>query len=116
MIYKYKIKGLKFFGYHGIYNSEQEQGQFFYFDVNYKVNYKKNNFKEIEDVIDYSLICKEIEFIFNSKRYDLLEVLLNDIIKHLKVKFPRLLFKLKVKKESNFMINDLKYVSVSTHD
>ena len=29
MKYRYKIKDLKLFGYHGVYNNEKKDGQFF---------------------------------------------------------------------------------------
>ena len=80
-LFKYKIKNLELFGYHGLYDEEITKGQSFLINVNFTTKYKiqKVNKDNISNVIDYTLIINKIETIFNLKRYNLLETLLNDL-------------------------------------
>ena len=44
MNYKYNINELKIFGYHGVYDDEKENGQFFLINVDFEVIYNKVKF------------------------------------------------------------------------
>ena len=111
MIYKYKIKNLKLFGYHGVFDKEKKKGQYFYININYSATY--NELKDdIATVVDYSVICQDVENVFNNKRYDLLEVLALDIKLHLSKKYTFLDFKIKISKNDDFMDYDLDKITI----
>ena len=53
-MYKYIIKDIKFFGYHGLYDDEIKNGQDFFITVSYQVknknNINKNYFRKKENI------------------------------------------------------------------
>jgi len=75
---KIKINELRLFGYHGLYKEEKENGQEFLISVTVTQDNKPEN-DDISNVIDYSLLVKNIKEIFESKRYNLIESLAVDI-------------------------------------
>ena len=111
-MYKYNIKDIKFFGYHGLYDEEVKNGQDFFITVSYQVKNKNNINIKIEDVLDYSLVVKYINQIFNSKRYVLMENLSKDIYDHLKSKFKIDKLCIEIKKINPIMENKVKYISI----
>ena len=114
-MYKYKIKNLKLFGYHGVYNKERLEGQNFYVDFSFNLYDNLCVEDNLSEVIDYTVICTEIESVFNNKRYRLIESLLNDIKLFFINKYSDISFELTIKKKNKFMDNDLEYISVSVN-
>ena len=112
MKYKYRITSLKLFGYHGVYKTEKKDGQNFYFDIEFNSSYKSYS-DNVDCVIDYSSICDDVKYVFNKRRYNLLETLLADIISFLKNKY-NIEFKVTVKKESKYMEANLDNISISS--
>ena len=110
MIFKYKITNLKLFGYHGVYKEEKTGGQNFYFDIEFSSNYQSIS-DRIDSVIDYSSVCEDIKYVFNKKKYNLLETLLTDITSFLNNKY-NIDFKVTVKKESHYMTANLDNISI----
>ena len=112
MKYKYKIKNLKLFGYHGVFDSEKNNGQDFLLNISYKSQPSSIIGDHISNVIDYSNICKDVESIFNSKRYNLLESLANDIKLNLESKYENTIFSIEIIKSSKHMKFSLDSISV----
>ena len=112
MKYKYKIKNLKLFGYHGVFDSEKNNGQDFLLNISYKSQPPSIIDDHISNVIDYSNICKDVESIFNSKRYNLLESLANDIKLSLESKYENTIFSIEIIKSSKHMKFNLDSISV----
>ena len=112
MKYNYNINKLKLFGYHGLFDEEKNKGQFFYINISYKHKYKSNIQDNIGNVIDYSNICKDVESIFNAKRYNLLESLAKDIKMYLNGKYENSVFKIQIIKSSEYLEFDLDNISV----
>ena len=77
-LYRYKIKNLELFGYHGLYTEEIKNGQIFIINIDYCTSIDINAIQtdDIENVVDYADILSNIKKIFNEKRYNLLESLI----------------------------------------
>tara|TARA_B100000579_G_C22731636_1_gene804543 strand:- start:313 stop:696 length:384 start_codon:yes stop_codon:yes gene_type:complete len=77
-LYRYKIKNLELFGYHGLYTEEIKNGQIFIINIDYctSININAIQTDNIENVVDYVNIISNVKKIFNKKRYNLLESLI----------------------------------------
>jgi len=87
--YTYEIKELELFGNHGLYEDEIKDGQIFVLNIVYTINYSHDvgSDEDIKKIIDYIDVIKEITLLFNVKRYNLMESLLNDLYDGLFKKF-----------------------------
>ena len=96
-IYKYKIKDLTLFGYHGIEPKEIKNGQLFTISLKYFKKIENNLIctDRIDQVINYNDIITKVGEVFNAKRYSLLETLVNDIHDNVISSFD--IYKLQVK-------------------
>ena len=110
-MYKYIIKDIKLFGYHGLYEEEIKNGQNFFITISYNIMNKNNMSDDIQDVLDYSLVIENVKFVFNSKRYVLMENLSKDIYDHLKSKFQVENLSVEIKKINPTLKADVKYIS-----
>ena len=111
---QYKITKIKIFGFHGIHSHEKENGQFFFIDVLFDVDFcEKHKYSDdINDYIDYVDIYNDVKKIFNSKRYNLIETLTFDIFSYIDRKY-KLINKLDVtvKKKNPLNNNEIEKVS-----
>ena len=112
MNYKYNINELKIFGYHGVYDNEKENGQFFLINVDFEVIYNNDINDNIINAIDYSAICDDIVFVFN-KRCDLIETVIDYITSFLENKYENIKFNVSISKEQLSMKHELKNISVA---
>ncbi len=97
MKFRYAIKDLKLFGYHGVYDKEKNDGQFFLINIFFNVDYNCKLDDSIDNVIDYAEICSDIALIFN-KRCNLLETLNLKIKKFLENKYKNVEFEIQITK------------------
>ena len=105
---KITIKNIKFFGYHGIYDKEIKDGQYFYIDLIYSFNLNLDSLEdEIINVQDYTDIVRFLEKTFNKKRYNLMEILVNDLIFHLNNEFDFKYIKLSISKKVNISCDSI---------
>ena len=111
-IFTYNINGLKLFGNHGLYESEKQKGQWFVINVKYSIKYNNKINDSITSVIDYNLLCNDINNVFLSKRFNLLESLLIEIRSYLKIKYPKYTFNIEVQKSNPNTDQDIKSISV----
>ncbi len=69
-----KVRGLKIFAYHGVFEEEKQRGQGFIFDIDACVDIsgacKTDN---VEDTVSYAEIIEETVKIFTSQKDNLLE-------------------------------------------
>lgn len=75
-MFKIIIKNLNLFGYHGVRESEKENGQNFCYNV--EILLKEGSFTEsdnLKDTINYSEVINILKEINESYRFNLLEVL-----------------------------------------
>ena len=114
-IYKYHIKNLKIFAYHGLYDKEIKNGQTFKLNVIYKTCYDINKIHkdDIENIVDYIDVIKEINIFFQEKRYNLMELLINDLYIHLNKKFDFYELKIDISKQDNKYLKNIKYKEIS---
>ena len=70
------LRGLKFFGYHGVLREEKALGQLFIVDVDlYHDLRKAGKTDQVEDTINYAEVYDYIKNIVTTERYDLIEKL-----------------------------------------
>ena len=84
-LFRYKIKNLELFGYHGVYKDEIKNGQIFILNIDYCMYLDIDNIRtdKIDRLVDYTDVLNQIEKIFNNKRYNLLESLIDEMHKQL---------------------------------
>lgn len=77
---KILISNVMFYGFHGVYEYEREQGQRFYFDVEMKTtNDKAADTDQLEDAVDYVSVYQLVKDLAEHKRFSLLEALAGHI-------------------------------------
>lgn len=74
------IKGLRLFGYHGVYPEEEERGQDFYIDLKLFLSTQAAGISdELEDSISYEEVCEFVTAEFKKKRYRLIEAVAENL-------------------------------------
>ncbi len=109
---KYSIDKIKIFAYHGIYDEEIKNGQFFYVDFSYTTKIDKVNSDNITDVVDYKCVYDDIVKLFNVKRYNLLENLASFICTEIKLKHPIEHIFIRITKKNILYLDNVNSVSV----
>jgi dihydroneopterin aldolase len=69
-----ELRGLEVFGYHGVNEHEQRDGQPFHYDVQLEVG-EAGATDRIEDAVDYREVAATITELSAARRFDLLEAL-----------------------------------------
>ena len=92
-----KLSNIEIFGYHGVYKLEKEKGQKFLVNLEYKT-VLKNNVDNINTTVDYVDIIEYLVKEFNSKRYNLLESLAENLSIAIKRRFDINFLKLSITK------------------
>ena len=69
-----ELRGLEVFGYHGVNEHEQRDGQPFLYDVQLEVG-EAGATDRIEDAVDYREVAAAITELSAARRFDLLEAL-----------------------------------------
>lgn len=73
---KISIRNVMFYGFHGVYEYEREQGQKFYFDVEIEtLDERAAQTDDVKDAVDYALIYQLVKEVAENKRFRLLEAL-----------------------------------------
>ena len=111
-MFEYTLNKLKLFGYHGLYDEETKNGQYFYIDIKFNIINSEIINDNIKEVIDYSEIINDVEYVFSKKRYILLESLILDIKKYLKTKHSEINFSIEITKQNPITKFPLKSVGV----
>lgn len=69
-----KIRKLKVFAYHGCMEEEKKNGQDFYVDVNMYTDITNPGYSdELDDTVNYALVCSRIKEFMTKNRFDLIE-------------------------------------------
>ena len=75
-----RLNNMNFYGYHGVYEFEKEQGTNFEIDLELFTDLTKPSASDnIEDTINYEDVYELVKKVFGSKSYFLLEKLANSI-------------------------------------
>lgn len=84
-----RIKNLKIFAYHGVYEQEKEQGQNFCVNaVLFTDTEKAGKSDDIADAVDYGAVCLFIDNYMRENRFDLLEAVTRHVAEELLLAFP----------------------------
>ncbi|MDR3589845.1 MAG: dihydroneopterin aldolase [Negativicutes bacterium] len=77
---KILLKNMMFYGYHGVYEYEREQGQRFYVDVELELDFAKAAASDDwRDAVDYVGVYNQVKTIFETQRFKLMESLTGHI-------------------------------------
>ena len=77
-----RLNNMNFYGYHGVYEFEKEQGTNFEIDLELFTSLTKSSKSDnIEDTINYEDVYEQVKKAFGSKSYFLLEKLADSISK-----------------------------------
>ena len=77
-----RLNNMNFYGYHGVYDFEKEQGANFEIDLELFTSLTKSSKSDnIEDTINYEDVYEQVKKSFGSKNYFLLEKLADSISK-----------------------------------
>ena len=86
---KISIKGLKGFGYHGVFDFEKRDGQDFYIDLDLQLDLAvASKSDELHDSVDYSKITSIALQAIENQKFDLIERLAGFIADAIKDEFP----------------------------
>lgn len=104
---KIYLHNIQLFGMHGVNRIERENGQLFQIDLEIEANLT-NAIKtdDINETLDYCALYDEIQRIFKSKKYNLIETLAGDIVKSLMDIYKILSCRVKIRKP-NVLINGI---------
>ena len=70
------LKGLEFFGHHGVHEQERLSGQIFRVDIDIQTNIRKAiTSDDIEQTVDYSRVVRIVKNLVEGPPYSLLEAL-----------------------------------------
>lgn len=84
-----RIKNLKIFAYHGVYEQEKEQGQNFIVNAVLHVDMERaGRSDDIADAVDYGAVCLFIDNYMRENRFDLLEAVAEHVTKEILFEFP----------------------------
>lgn len=73
---KILLENMMFYGFHGVFEYEREQGQRFYVDVELTADFvQAGQTDNLEDTIDYTAIYSQVKEIAETQRFRLLEAL-----------------------------------------
>lgn len=105
---------MMFYGYHGVYEYEREQGQRFYVDVELELSFDNAaQSDDWNDTVDYVGVYEQIKAIFETKRFRLMEALVGHIATNL-VKGAVYQATVRVRKPNVPLPGHVDYVQVET--
>lgn len=85
------LKGMTFYGYHGVSKAERKTGQRFYMDIEMTLDLgEAGKTDKLSKTIDYTQVYSLIKEIQSKKKYHLMESLAEDIANAALDKFDRL--------------------------
>lgn len=86
---KISIKGIKGYGYHGVFDFEKREGQDFYVDLDIEADLTSASLSDnLADSIDYSLLTAIAKEAIEKLQFDLIERLAGFIADTIKENFP----------------------------
>lgn len=86
-----KIRKLKIFAYHGCMEEEKKNGQDFYVDVNMYTDITNPGYSdELDDTVNYALVCSKIKEFITKNRFDLIEAVAVQCSDYILKTFPKI--------------------------
>jgi len=87
-----EIKGIKSFGYHGVFESENIAGQDFYVDVSLELDLTRPSVSDdVNDTVNYAQITDLVVEEIIGERVALIEKLASRIIDRIKSSYPQIM-------------------------
>lgn len=80
------VKGIEFFGHHGVFESEKEQGQTFLIDCSFDIDTSCCT-DNLDTTVNYGEVSVKIVEFCTNRTFDLLETLVNELAKYLLINF-----------------------------
>lgn len=113
-MFKVRIVNMMFYGFHGYYEYEREQGQKFFFDVEMVTNNDSAiDSDSLNDGVDTARVYDIVKDVTENQRYQLLAALGGHIADRLLSKFPHMdEVSVKVRKPSVPIAGPIDYVEV----
>lgn len=88
---KIVLKGMSFYGYHGVSKIERQKGQKFYMDIEMTLDLAKaGRTDKLSKTVDYPQVYSLIKELQSKKKYHLMEALAEDIADAVLNKFTRI--------------------------
>ena len=111
---KVRIANMMFYGFHGYYEYEREQGQKFFFDVELMMeDDKAADTDSLNDGVDTARVYDIVKEVTENKRFQLLAALAGHIADRLLAKFPHIdEASVRVRKPSVPIAGPIEYVEV----
>ncbi|MBR1728387.1 MAG: dihydroneopterin aldolase [Selenomonadaceae bacterium] len=111
---KVRIANMMFYGFHGYYEYEREQGQKFFFDVELMMeDDKAADTDSLNDGVDTARVYDIVKEVTENKRFQLLAALAGHIADRLLAKFPHIdEASVRVRKPSVPIAGPIDYVEV----
>jgi dihydroneopterin aldolase len=82
-----ELQGIELFGYHGVLEEEQQEGQTFLFDVEVEVGDGALS-DRIEDAVDYREVVAVVREVSDGRRFALIEALAAAVADAVVARFP----------------------------
>ena len=93
------LKGMRFFGFHGVHNVERKTGQYFLVNLECITNLQKAGISDnLEDTINYSDIYQKVRKITEGTPRNLLETVAEEIAEVLISDYPIIKVTIKISK------------------
>ena len=108
-MHKILISNLKIYGYHGVYEIERKNGQFFLLNISYSTSIKIDD-DNLCDAIDYMKILAFIEELFNKKKFNLIELLSEHIANSLVKEYKFIYVKVSIAKSNKFINKEIENI------
>ena len=114
---KVRIHNMMFYGFHGYYEYEREQGQKFFFDVELIMeDDKAATTDSLDDGVDTARVYDIVKEVTENKRFQLMAALAGHIADRLLEKFPHIdEAKVRVRKPSVPIAGPIDYVEVEVN-
>jgi 7,8-dihydroneopterin aldolase/epimerase/oxygenase len=113
---KIQLNNIMFYGFHGVYEYEREQGQKFYFDVEMTTaDDKAAESDDLKDGVDYIAVYSMVKDVVENKRFQMLTALTAHIGDKILEAYPNIvLVKTRVRKTSVLILGPIDYLEVET--
>jgi dihydroneopterin aldolase len=110
------MKGMEFYGYHGVLPGEQEIGQRFVVDLKLSASLEHSGrLDDLDETIDYVEVYRLVEQIVTEERYNLIEALAERIAQAVLAKYAVEEVAVRVKKPQAPLGGIFEYVGVEIH-
>lgn len=110
---KLLLKGLRFYGFHGVYPRENLEGQVFVLDLELYCDLRAAGREDrLELTVDYDKVFHEIRTVVEGKPFKLLEALAEAVAQRILTRFPVKRVKVKAVKPNPPLQGDFDYFGV----